>query len=498
MINKAEMSALLEGPDDTIVRSVSDAVHDWEEADIIRLLDTLEDNFKFATRLPLRLKIYAELVSISDLPLLATISLLRLLRRLGTRKDMPDLENVPEDLPDFTVYIKEKTYDLLGDGIIREAISYLADATGFHRTGDIPGMLEAGERGLKLLAEIPAWENPGIEITLEKMIVAETGHELMFITASASFRTGNTERALEICDEWWRSIEKFEATLGQLDRQRYQYFQLVGQIQAEVGLHEEGLEAYARAIEYAPTRYRMAFIWQSMALSEAELGMMELAWNHSNEAIEAWLDSPYPQAAYPWVEWLASIADTDSKQEKITEFREQCGNAGIQDVNRVTSAMTVLFRLNADLRNRANPITLVEPLDEIIRNLTEAESWPNLYAILATRAVISGRLGNADEMDSSIALAREIIDTRLAPDARPPAQFFIESAYALALRDVGEYEEAFETLFDNALSARMKYPGNIGPEEQTAFQALYYLGALAGYDPETVESKVKSAMSAIS
>jgi len=233
-----------------------------------------------------------------------------------------------------------------------------------------------------------------------------------------------------------------------------------------------------------------------MAQVERELGLADQSWEHGIAAVEAWLASPYPQTAGSWIAWLSLEARTPEKRRQIESLEARCDEAGGVEINRVSRAMTELYRLLADLHYGADPAGLVPRLDAIIVDLEKAGSWPNLVTLLATRAVVAGRLSDRNIMDQTIAKARELIMTKLAVDARPPAQFFLESAHALALRDVGAYDEAFHTLFERALEARGKYPGGVGPEEQTALEALYYLGALAGYDPGTIERRVRLTMTA--
>jgi hypothetical protein len=319
---------------------------------------------------------------------------------------------------------------------------------------------------------------------------------LTFIAANAAFRSGNIERARNLAQTWSDSINAWESSLGPLDRTRYQYYQLAGHVNYEVGLPVEALKAYAKALDYAPTPYRKAFLWMSMAQVERELGLGDQSWEHGVAAVEAWLASPYPQTAGSWIAWLSLEARTPEKRRQIESLEAKRQEAGGVEINRVSRAMTELYRLLADLHYGADPAGLVPRLDAIIDDLEKAGSWPNLVTLLATRAVVAGRLSDRNIMDQTIAKARELISTKLAADARPPAQFFLESAHALALRDVGAYDEAFHTLFERALEARGKYPGGVGPEEQTALEALYYLGALAGYDPGTIERRVRSTMTA--
>ena len=348
--------------------------------------------------------------------------------------------------------------------------------------------------GLACLAEMPAWSNPSSPPGLEDLLVAEVGHELMFLASDAAYRSGDIRKAQELVEGWSEFITLWETVLGPLGRARYQYYQLVGHLSYDVGLPEEALRGYEKALEYAPTPYRSAFLWISMARVERELGLTEKSWRHAVDAIEAWLESPYPQTADTWIEWLSLDADSSDRKAVIGQLRRRKEAAGGLETNRVARAMTSLYRLLGDLHAGASPVQLAPLLDPIIAELEKAGSWPNMVTLLATRAVIAGRMGERDKMDKAIGDARNLISSKLAPDARPPAEFFVESAHALALRDVGAYDEAFHTLFERALEARAKYPGGVGPEERTAFEAVYYLGALAGHDPATIERRVKEVL----
>ena len=302
------------------------------------------------------------------------------------------------------------------------------------------------------------------------------------------------DRAREMAEDWSESIGKWEAVLGPLTRQRYQYYQLVGHLDYEVGLYAQALEAYEKALEYAPTAYRKAFLWLSQAQVERLMGRDEGSWAHASEAIDALLASPYPQVAAVWIEWLALAADSDEKQAQIGEMRSKLEKSGGVEINRVTRAMTTLYRVLARLRTTDNPADLVPVLDRLIDELERTGSWSNMVTILATKAVVVGRLGDRETMDQTIARARELVGERIAEDSRPPLEFFLESAHALALRNVGAYDEAFHAIFERALEARKKYPGAMGPDEETAVEALYYLGALAGNDPETIEKRIRDTI----
>ena len=497
MIDRREIAELFDGPDGRIPGAISIAVMELDDASVIDLLSLIEDNERFQHRLPLRLKIYAELAKHVEKPFLSIIALLRLLRRLGSRRDLPYLGEIPDNLNDFVKYLSKRVYELIGDRPLSDAIKCLALATRSHREGDIIQMTYAAESGLAALNKIPAWTDPTESHSLEYLILMETGHELNYLAASAALRSGNSEHAFNMAYSWLEYIEKWEAAYGTLIRQRYQYFQLVGQLQDEVGLKRESLEAYSRALEYAPTRYRKAFIWLSMAQAEKSLGMLDSCWEHAIEAIEAWLDSPYPQTARQWIEWLDPVADTKEKSRKIEALRVIVRRVGVKETNKVVRAMTQLHEISAKIQDGGNLKELEAPLDQIIGELTTAGSWPNLVKILATRAVVAGRLDDPESMNKAIARAREIIEDKISPDRRPEELFFVESAHALALRDAGEYEEAFEMLFEKALESRKQYTGGIGPDEHTAFEALYYLGALAGHDPKEVEKRVKATLAAI-
>jgi len=179
---------------------------------------------------------------------------------------------------------------------------------------------------------------------------------------------------------------------------------------------------------------------------------------------------------------------------ELKSLRKKARSAGGTEINRVVSMMTRMYKLLTDLRSGADPSDLIKPLDSMIDEFEKAGSWSNLITLLAAKAVISGRLEDRNAMEGAVKSARECIEGHFPPEARGPQEFFIENAHALALRNVGAYEEAFETLFEKGLEARRKYPGGFGPEEQTALEALYYLGALAGYDPDTIEGKIRSTI----
>jgi hypothetical protein len=417
---------------------------------------------------------------------------------MGARKDLPDLGGVPSSLTEFADYLVSTAAYLLGNAPLGIAIQSLALATRAFRAGDLCEMGRYANAGLEQLSVMVAWWTPPEKVDLKTVLLAETGHELMFIATHATYRSGDIEQGRILAEEWSNLINSWEITLGQMDRTRYQYYQLAGNLCYEVGLMSDALRAYSMALDYAPTPYRKAFLWMSMAQVERETGLSDESWEHAVDAIDAWLQSPYPQTAGTWIEWLSLEAGTDEKHAAIDTFRIRKDTAGGVEINRVNRAMTELYHLLADLHRGADPATLVHRLDPLVEELERAGSWPNLVTILATGAVIAGRLGDRETVDSTIERAREIISSKLAPDARPPVEFFLESAHALALRDVGEYDDAFNTMFERALEARTKYPGAVGPEEQTAIEALYYLGALAGHDPVKIEKRVRATLAKIS
>lgn len=494
MIEKSRIAEILKGSDREILAEIALAVPELTLTDKFDLLELLEDNSLFKTRLPLRLEIYASIAQNSKDTKLQLIAYLRLLRRLGARKDTPDLGEIPVQTSDFAVHLCQKARELTDDGNLIDAVESLAMSTRAFRSGDLGIMNSVSEQGLSALDRIDSWRNPPDSPDLVSLAVGETGHELFFIATNAVFRTGDVERARELAEEWSDLISKWERSLGSLPRQRYQYYQMVGHLNYEVGLYEAAIEAYTMALEFAPTPYRKAFLWLSLARIERSLGQMDECWDHATAAIGAIIDSPYPQAASTWIEWLALDADTTFKQSELETLRKQLKDAGGEEINRVTRAMTRLYRLLASLRAGVDPSEISPVLDHLIDELEGLESWPNLVTILATRAVVSGRLNDRAGMDESIAKAREILDLKVAKNARPPMEFFLENAKALALRDIGDYNEAFSTLFEKALEVRMKYPGGMGPEERTTVEAIYYLGALSGYDPDTIEKKISRTL----
>ncbi len=494
MTDRGNVADFLNHPDNSILAGFPRFLSELDQSGLFDLLNYLEDPDKFKDRLPLRLKLYAMIAEFGRDDSMKLIALIRLLRRMGSRKDMPELGDVPDRLPDFSAYMAMRAIEILGNTPLAEAIAALADSTRFFRAGDVNSMIECTEKGLDALSKVESWSEPPAEFRISDLVVSETGHELTFIAINAAFRSGDLERAQKLADRWSEAIDRWEKVIGGLERQRYQYFRIVGHLDHEVGLLDASVEAYHRALEHAPTAYTRAFLWISMAQVERELGHAQVCWSHAVDAIRAWQDSPYPQAAVPWIEWLAVDADSPEKQREIDELRAHQDEVGGVEINRVVQAMTRLYRVLASLKTGADPSELAPHLDSLIGELEEAGSWPNLITLLATQAVVYGRLEDRDRMASSIERARKLIEEKLAPEARPPSEFFVESAHALALRDAGEYAEAFDTLFERALEARKKYPGGVGPEEKTALEALYYLGALAGHDPDTIEKRIRTSL----
>jgi len=500
MIDKGEIARILEMHSDEVLSALAVVLPDLTDSEIFNLLELLEDQESFQTRLPLRIRLYALIYNESRRPELRLIALLRLLRRLGSRRDTPDLGDIPSDSTDFAIFVREKANELSDNLSLTDAIISLADATLAYRTGDIATMNTATSKGLKAISEMEIWTDPPVTLTPLALLVAETGHELYYIAANAVYRAGNIEKAREIAETWSGLIEKWESILGPLMRQRYQYYQLVGQLNYEVGLLEPALEAFHEALSYAPSPYRRAFIWLRQAKIEREMARLDDSWMHAVLAIEAFLESPFPQAAATWLEWLALDADTPKRKTEIGRLKEKFGRIdriNSLEINRVTRAMTELYRILGELRTTSNPGKLNSRLDTLIDELEKAGSWKNLVTLLATKAVVAGRVNDRDTVDKSISRAREIINSKLTDDVRPPQEFFLESAHALALRDVGAYEEALNTLFEKALEARKKYPGGYGPEEKTAMEAVYYLGALSGLDPDSIDRKIRDTISDI-
>ncbi len=497
MIDRGKLADLLKGPDQRVLGDLPRLLPELSQSEIFDLLDLVEDTDFFRDRLPLRLKLYAVLANHAVQNDLRLIALLRLLRRLGARQDTPDLGDIPGQTADFTSYLADKALELAGDEYLAEAIGSLARATLAFRSGDLTAMQSETERGLKALERMDHWSDPSDTMDLSQLVLSETGHELTYIAANAVYRAGDVAKAREIVDNWSAIIEKWENVLGTLPRQRYQYYRLVGRLNQEVGTYEPALEAYTKALDYAPTPYRKAFIWLSQAQIERELNRRDESWSHAVMAIDATLNSPYPQTASTWIEWLALEADTPEKESEIEKLRLRLKGLGGEEINRVARAMKELYRVLGTLHTTSDPVGIVPVLDNLIVELEKAGTWPNLVTILATKAVVAGRLNDRELMDESIDRARSLVNEKLDDDSRPPAEFLLESAHALALRDVGAYDEAFSTLFEDALEARMKYPGAIGPDEKSALEAIYYLGALAGHDPETIEQKIRDTISSI-
>ncbi|MCX6645774.1 MAG: hypothetical protein NTY09_05385 [bacterium] len=494
MINESRIAEILKGPDENVLSDLERCLPNLTLTEKFDLLTLIEDNEIFRLRLPLRLETYALLAQNTSDKNLALIAYLRLLRRLGARRDIPNLGEIPTDSTDFATHLSQMAGKLSDDEYLTEAVESLALATNAFRSGDLGSMEHISLRGLEAVMRIDSWLNPPEIPDLKDLAVCETGHELYFLATNALFRKGDVSHAQKIAMEWSDLIEKWEKILGSLPRQRYQYFQIVGHLNYETGVYEAAIGSYKKALEYAPTAYRKSFLWLSLARIERNLGKLDECWEHTSNAITAILESPYPQMAAAWIEWLALDAYSPSKLAQIKSMRDKLGKAGGIEINRVTAAMTRLYRLLGSLKHGTDPSEIGPVLDKLISELEGLESWPNLITILATRAVVFGRMNDRDGMEKSIDHARELLSTKVAPDARPPIEFFLENANALALRDIGDYDEAFSALFERALQARMQYPGGMGPDEQTTVEALYYLGALSGNDPETIEKKIRDTI----
>ncbi len=494
MIERGRIAEILKGPDHEVLDNLPGMLPELSQSELLDLLDLLERTDIFRDRLPLRIQLYGKIAEHAPQPELRLIALTRLLRRLGARKDVPELGKIPSQTDNFAEYLAKQAIELCEDENLATAVAELAMATLAYRSGDLINMHSTASRGLEALSEIDEWLNPPENPDLWSLALAETGHELTFIAVNAVYRAGDIAKARNITENWAKIIESWESTLGPLPRQRYHYYRLVGNLSSEVGLLEPALDAYSKALEFAPTPYRKAFIWLNEAQIERELGRDKESWDHGVLAIDAFLESPYPQTAAAWIEWLALNADTGEKQMMIEDMRTRLIRSGGLEINRVTRAMTELYRVLAVLHSTDNPAEISPTLDKLINELESAGSWPNLVTILATKAVIAGRIDDRGAMQDTIDRARELISDKLAPEARPPAEFLLESAHALALRNVGAYDEAFNALFDRALEARSKYPGGVGPDEKTALEAIYYLGALAGYDPNTIEKKIRDTI----
>ncbi|HDS29501.1 MAG TPA: hypothetical protein ENN67_00515, partial [Firmicutes bacterium] len=434
MTDCGNIAEFLQNPDEIILAKFPRLLSEYDSTEIIELLSILENPEQFRNRLPLRLKLYAIIAEFAPDSALKLLALIRLLRRMGSRKDMPELGEVPPRLPDFADYMAIRAHELFLNSPIADAVSALADSTRAFRSGDLREMSRASNSGINALYEIESWSNPPSDLNIIDFVVSETGHELYFIAINAALRSGDPSGAKVLAESWSNAINRWERVLGVLDRQRYQYYRIVGHINHVVGLLDAGVDAYNHALEHAPTIYTKAFLWMGLARIERELGRYDDCWKHAVDAIRAWQNSPYPQAAAPWIEWLAIDADSMEKRAEIENLRETQAKSGGVEINRVVKAMTELYRLIASLRTSDDPVEIAPHLDRLIVEMEKAGSFPNLVTILATRAVVYGRLEDREKMDESIGRAREIISEKLAPDARPPVEFFVESAHALALR----------------------------------------------------------------
>lgn len=483
--------------DEEVLRTLPDLTNSFLEVEWFDFLLFMEETSNFGNRLPLRLQIYASLAEGRFPNEIRLVSLIRLLRRLGSRTDLPDLGAIPNNISEFTDFVARTAPAISNDDSLVAALTNLAYATRAFRRGNIPEMKAFTVSGIDALSKNDSWVKPPVEPQIIDLAIAETGHELFFIATNALYRSGDVEGARSLTELWLEQIQIWEKSLGMMSRVRYQYFQLLGNIFDEIGLPEQSLESYVKALDYAPTRYRKAFLWINMAQIERKLGLMSQSWNHSVDAIQAWLESPYPQTAAPWIEWLAKDADSPEKSSLLDTFRKILAESGGKEINVVTKSITRLYRLERELKEGIPAAEILPKLEEIISSLEEAESWPNVITVLAIEAVLAGRIDDRKSLDEAVIRAREIIDTKLTGDAKPPSIFLLESANALALRNVGAYNEAFKALFERALEARIKYPGSMGPDERSAIEALYYLGALAGYDMDSIEKRVRKLLTGI-
>jgi len=151
---------LLNAPEEKILSELPYFIAETDSTGLIDLLSVMEDSELFKGRLPLRLKIYAKLAEDSDRPYIALIALIRLLRRLGSRKDLPNLGGIPEQLPDFTKYLASKAFELIGETPLAYAAEALASATGAFREGELVDAVEFSKKGLAALEKIPEWSAP--------------------------------------------------------------------------------------------------------------------------------------------------------------------------------------------------------------------------------------------------------------------------------------------------------------------------------------------------
>ena len=447
-------------------------------------------------RLPLRLQILARISEISENPHFKVLALVRLLWRLGARKDLPDFGKVPNELHEFALYMEKVVIEALGESPLSKAAASLGHATDAQRHGNFMHSSQIAHSGLDHLREVMGIKSPS-ELNLERLVQSEIYFNLMQIAADSALREGNSNLASKDASEWIKMIDSWENVMGPLNLQRFFYNLLMGDLQDKEGNRRDGLDSYKLALEHADSDQKRAYCWHAIAEVEKKLGFRESSWNHMVIAVETWLKGHNPQIAERNINWLENEAETPEKKEKVELLRTQLKNTGAVAISRYRKAMIRFDKILADLRKGSGVHNLIQPLDELIEELNDIGAWPDLVYVLPARAVVESILDQPVAKESHIDRAREIIESKLSENFRPPALFFLENAHALVLRNLGNYEDAFQILFEHALDTRKKYPDNFGPEEKSTVEALHFLGAIAGHDEEMIEQKVKSVFSSI-
>ena len=494
---KDDIQNTLVGPDDQVLVKIEQAVIQLDEAQLLELMECINDDSRFEGRLPLRLRILARISETAGDPHLIVLALVRLLWRLGSRKDLPDFGHVPNNLPEYALFMEKAAFKALGECPLSKAAAELGHATLSQRHGDFIMSSKTAHSGLKRICEIPEIKNPTDEINLKQLVQSEVYFNLMQIAADSSFREGNSSLALQSADEWIQMIDTWEKVPGKLDVQRFFYNLLMGDIRDREGNRKESLNSYKLALEHADSDQKRAYSWHAIAEVEKKLGHKESSWNHMVIAVETWLKGHNPQLAERNINWLENEADTPDKKEKVESLRYLSQQTGVETINRYRKAMIRFDAIIAELRKGSGLQSLVTPLDDLIDELIEIGAWPDLVYVLPARAVVESMLDEPSEKESFIDKAREIIESKLSENFRSPALFFVENAHALVLRNMGNYEEAFRILFEHALDTRKNYPENYGPEEKSTVEALHFLGTIAGHDQVLIEEKVNTVFSTI-
>ena len=156
------------GSDSEVLNELPLRLASLDEPGSLELFSLLEDSQLFVNRLPLRLQIYAKIATppidgptafqsgkcFTPSPEMRVLALERLLRRMGARKDIPDLDEIPETLTDFADYLASSARTLLGETPLAGAVGALAFATKASRAGDICEMGFYADKGLEELYQI--------------------------------------------------------------------------------------------------------------------------------------------------------------------------------------------------------------------------------------------------------------------------------------------------------------------------------------------------------